>query len=102
MHKAMATWRWLWEMGYIPTCPHWTGFQDLLTPMPYEQWLEYDNCTLPLHHAILREGGMSSGADSEVDQGVALGMFIFRSREELLAKLPPETDPATLPYQPKG
>lgn len=102
MHNAAQTWRWLWDKGYIPTCPHWTGFQDLLTPMPYEEWIQYDKLTLPLHHVILREGGLSSGADGEVVMGEGLGIIITRSREELLLRVPPETDPATLAYQPRG
>lgn len=100
MNRAMETWRWLWDRGYVPTCPHWTGFQDLLTPMPYEEWIAYDKLILPLHHAVLREGGPSSGADGEVAEAAAIGMLVFRSREELLAKLPPDTDPATLAYCP--
>lgn len=100
MKAAMDMWLKLWQSGYIPTCPHWTGFQDLVTPLSYEQWLEYDLLNLPNHHVILRGEGVSSGADGEVKEGRKIGMPICYSIEELLEKYPPTTNPTSLPYNP--
>ena len=100
MHNAMHVWKQLWDAGYIPTCPHWTGFQDLITPMDYRQWLEYDLYGLPLHHAILRGPGASSGADDEVAIGRKLGMPIFNSFADLVTTIPPTTNPIILAYDP--
>ncbi len=97
----MDAWLELWNAGYIPTCPHWTGFQDLVTPLSYDQWLEFDLYGLPTHHAILRLPGESSGADEEVRIGRSIGMLVFDSLADLLRDLPPDTDPASLVYDPK-
>lgn len=100
IRNAMLVWKQLWDFGYIPTCPHWTGFQDLMTPMPYESWLEYDSLVMRLHHAVLRGPSKSSGADKECELARGYGMPIYLSLEDLISHMPADIDTTTLYYNP--
>jgi hypothetical protein len=63
---AMNVWATLWDLGYIPYCPHWTHFQHMHRPMPYEEWLEFDKYWVQMCDVLLRLPGLSHGADAEV------------------------------------
>jgi nucleoside 2-deoxyribosyltransferase len=92
MHKAMQIWFKLQCIGYHAICPHWTGFQDLLTPMPYSEWLDYDRETLSRCDVVLRIPGISTGADMEVRYAMSLGKPVVYSLEELLVQHHANTD----------
>jgi len=73
----------LLEMGYIPFVPHLTHFWHIVSPKPWEVWLEIDSRFLPFCHKLLRLDGDSEGADREVIQARDLGIPIYYSLEEV-------------------
>ncbi len=72
----------LWSMGFIPYCPLLTHFWHLITPHPYEDWIEYDKIWVEKCDCLFRMPGKSSGADGEVVQMLALNRPIFFTLEE--------------------
>jgi hypothetical protein len=83
----------LWDMGYIPYCPLLTHFQDFITPMPYEEWLEFDKYALDTCHCLLWDTsycpGESKGAEQEVAYMRLLNRPVFRHVQDLSHVLPP-------------
>lgn len=63
---AMDMWHVLFDMGFAPICPHWSMFQHFLTPLGYEDWLDYDFALIDKCDFLLRIEGESSGADREI------------------------------------
>jgi len=61
----------------IPIAPHWTMFQDLVFPRPYEDWLKYDLSMLRRCDVLFRLKGESNGADMEVKEAKLLNKPIF-------------------------
>lgn len=59
---------------FVPVVPHLTFFWHLVTPMPYESWLDIDLTVLERCHAITRLPGESPGADREVAHALKLGL----------------------------
>ena len=82
--RAMHTWHELWKMGFAPICPLWSHFQQLLTPLAYADWLEYDLHILSQCDAVLRLSGESAGADRETRCARDTGILVFVSIEDLL------------------
>ena len=80
---AMNAWLELWAAGFVPICPHWTMFQHLLTPLPKQDWLEYDSYILAICGAVLRLEGESEGADQEVEFATHNGIPVFFTMEAL-------------------
>lgn len=74
----------LWDTGFAPFIPHLTHFWHLVTPKPYQEWLEIDNEWLPVCNAFLRLPGESSGADKEEALAKSLGIPVFYNEMELL------------------
>ena len=73
----------LLDKGYVPYTPHLTHFWHLVTPRPYEEWLEYDNHWVPVCDALLRISGDSLGADKEIELAKSHNIPVFYSEEEL-------------------
>jgi len=73
----------LLEMGYVPFIPYLTHFWHIVSPKPWEVWLEIDLRFLPLCDKVLRLDGTSKGSDREVTEAKKLGMPIYYSIEEL-------------------
>ena len=71
------------DIGFAPFVPHATHFWHLLSPRPYEFWLELDSQFLPICAAVLRLPGESTGADKEVELARILGIPIFTEIAEL-------------------
>lgn len=86
--KAMLAWDEIRSLGYAPFCPHWSYFQDKMSPRGYEDWLEYDREWIRICDAIYRLPGESSGADSEVHLAESLGLPVFYTLDELKRELP--------------
>lgn len=82
--NACRCWRELWDLGFVPFCPHWTHLQHMLHPLPYEAWMEYDRAWLVSCDVLLRLPGESAGADREVDDMGRLGKPVVHSVDELL------------------
>ncbi len=78
-HRAMVWYDALVESQIvIPYCAHWTMFQDLILPRPYEEWLSVDRQILRRCDGVLRLIGTSEGADGEVSLAEKLQKKIFR------------------------
>ena len=67
-----------------PICPHWSVFQNIFIPRPYEDWMQYDFQIIHKCDAILRLSGESPGGDREVALAKKLGIPVFFNKEELL------------------
>lgn len=68
---------------FCPYVPHLTHFWHLLSPKPYEWWLEYDAVWLLQCDAVLRLRGASAGADDEVKLAQTAGIPVAETVEEL-------------------
>lgn len=55
----------LLDAGYAPFCPHLSLAWHLVTPRPYETWLEYDFEWIRACDVLYRLSGESKGADRE-------------------------------------
>jgi hypothetical protein len=67
----------LLEHGLVPFVPHLSGFWDVVCPLPYDKWLEYDLAWLERCDALYRLQGASPGADREVARAEKLGIPVF-------------------------
>ena len=65
------------EVGVTPIIPHLTGMWHLITPRPYQFWLDYDLEIMRRCDAVYRFPGESSGADAEVAEAQRLGIPVF-------------------------
>ena len=80
VHDASRAWYVLHRSGLVvPVCPHWSAFQDFLTPVPWEEWIERALYFISCNHydAILRLPGPSTGADKECDFARSLYIPVF-------------------------
>ena len=59
---------------FVPVVPHLTFFWHLVTPQPYDVWLDIDLTVLERCHAITRLPGESAGADREVEHAIKIGL----------------------------
>ncbi len=89
-HAAIAVADQLLEAGYAPYVPHLTLLWSVMSPKPYEQWLDYDNQFLPCCDVVLRLPGASSGADKETTLAANLGIPVYGSFDELSANVSTE------------
>ena len=90
VNTAMSQWAWLKENypDILFVCPHWSHLQHMLTPLDYEEWIEYD---LDLLSALMRSGpgcvirlsGESEGADTECEYAKAMGIPVVKSSRQL-------------------
>lgn len=71
------------ELGAIPYIPIWTHFWHLVTPKPWEFWIEMDEYFVSLADIIWRLPGESKGADLEVAQALNEGKAVVYSESEL-------------------
>ena len=76
-HRAFTYGNKLWDAGCAPFIPHLTAFWHLVTPRPYEQWLQIDLEWLHACDAVYRFPGESSGADAEVATAHRAGIRVF-------------------------
>lgn len=90
-HRAIVYANKLWDAGYVPFIPHLTAFWHLVTPRPYEQWLEVDLEWLHACDAVYRFPGESSGADAEVAAARRANIPVFLDLESLFAGVLPRT-----------
>lgn len=81
---AQEVWNRLWLAGYTPFCPHWSHYQHILLPLPYEDWLMFDLEWLQFCDYLLRLPGESSGAGKEVEVARSINMPVFFSVNDLL------------------
>jgi len=86
-HRMCQLWRRLhnrYGSLVLLICPHWSHFQNTMSPMPYESWIDYDlNVIRVLARSgpgvVYRVGGESKGADREVALARELGVRVIGS-----------------------
>lgn len=86
VQKAIEVGRNLIKQGHNPYVPHLLHFIDLNwedTP-PESQWLEMAKAWMRQCEVVLRLGGYSSGADSEVKLAEELGIPVYYKLEDLI------------------
>lgn len=76
------------DAGYMVFIPHLNHFWHMVSPKPYEFWIELDLYILPICSALLRLPGKSDGADNEVRMAKMYGIPVFHSTETLIKLLP--------------
>jgi hypothetical protein len=79
----------------IPFVPLVSHFLHLISPRPYQDWIEYDLALIPRCDACLRLDAVhvplgyketrSSGADGEVAECQRLGKPVFYNKQDLYA-----------------
>ncbi len=72
------------ERGFAPYVPHATHFWHIISPHPYEFWLQLDECYLECCHGLLRIPGPSKGADQEVEFAHHHDIPVFTEIEDLV------------------
>lgn len=78
VREAMLVADTLVTLGHIPHIPHLTHFWHMVSPKPYEFWLDYDmNFIDSWADCILRIDGLSRGADKEVKRAKEIGMPVY-------------------------
>ncbi len=77
----------LWDAGLFPYIPHLTHLWHLITPKPYEIWLQIDLQGLMKCDAMFRMPGESSGADKEAGFFVSGGGMVYLNLEQLVMAL---------------
>ena len=80
---ACHVWGTLRALGYIGICPHWSAIQQMVDPISYCQWLDYDFELITKCDALLRLDGVSPGADEEVVRARELGIPVVYTLKEL-------------------
>jgi hypothetical protein len=83
IHAAIKAADVLWAAGFAPVLPHLSGFWDVVSPHPYEEWLALDLAIMLGCNAVYRMPGESSGADKEVAFAQQRGIPIFKCLESL-------------------
>jgi hypothetical protein len=64
--------------GFTPLIPHLTLAWQLVSPKPYETWLEYDRVLLARCDAVLRVPGYSVGATRETQFADQMNLPVIR------------------------
>ncbi len=82
------------DLGFAPYVPHLTHFWHIMSPKPYEFWLELDKEFLLCCDCVLRLAGKSSGADAEVELAKKRNIPVYFSIEELV-----EAKPTAIPQK---
>lgn len=67
----------------VPLIPHLTGTWHMVSPKPYELWLELDLVLMSRCDAVLRFEGESSGADAEIAEARDMDMPVFFTEDGL-------------------
>lgn len=74
--------------GYVVFIPHLNELWQAQHPHTWTEWLEHDLEWVSQCDAVLRIDGESEGADLEVTFAEVRGIPVFRTHEDLVAKLP--------------
>jgi nucleoside 2-deoxyribosyltransferase len=70
----------LLEAGFVPVLPHLSLAWQLISPKPYQTWLEYDRQILARCDAVLRVPGYSQGAAAETRHAIDHGIPVIHPR----------------------
>lgn len=80
--EMILTFHVLLDMGFVPFCPLFTAFAELIRPRPYDEWMELDKELISVCDAMLKIGD-SPGADEEERYAKELGIPVLYSLKEL-------------------
>lgn len=69
--------------GFIPFCPLYSHFHNLIYYHGYDTWMTIDIEWLGMCDALLRLKGESPGADEEVTYARDVGIPVFYTMEQL-------------------
>ena len=69
----------LMNLGFAPFVPLHSHFQHMIHPRPFQDWIKIDFEWLKICDCLLRIGGESVGADSEVAVAKELNMPVYYS-----------------------
>jgi len=72
------------QAGLVPYIPHLTHLWHLISPHPYEFWLEQTANWVQSCDILLRLPGESDGADQEVELAWKLGIPVYTNTDYLL------------------
>jgi hypothetical protein len=70
--------------GYVPYLPHLTHLWHMISPHPYETWIDLDLAWLARCDALLRLPSESPGAEKEIAAAKVLGIPVFYHVKDLL------------------
>lgn len=84
MHEAIKVADRVLEFA-VPVIPHLTGIWHMVSPKPYDEWLEIDLQLMSRCDLVYRFGGESSGADAEVAKAHEWGITVVFSLAEARA-----------------
>lgn len=70
--------------GHVPFVPHLTGFWHVISPHPYQVWIDMDLVWLAECDAMIRLPGVSSGSDGEVRFAEEHGIPVYYGVEAFL------------------
>ncbi len=73
----------LYHQGFIPFVPHLSAFWDLVHPMCYESWMEYDNAWLLVCDCMFKFGCFSPGAQKETIVANENDIPVFRMLHQI-------------------
>ena len=71
------------NLGFAPFVPLYSHFQHMAHPRPYQDWIDLDLEWVKACDVVLRIGGVSKGADGEVDLARRLGKDVCYNLDEL-------------------
>lgn len=74
--------------GYVVFLPHLSIAYRLVSPLPYEAWMEQDFAWIRRCDALVRRLGPSSGSDREVDFARSLGLPVWFGVDAFLEREP--------------
>lgn len=69
--------------GHTPFIPHLTHLWHIISPKPYNIWLELDMNLMSMCDAVLRLPGESRGADLEIKQAREWCMPVYFKLEDI-------------------
>lgn len=85
VHQAIVIATELLDSGLVaPFVPHTTALWHMITPRPYEAWLDYDLDVIERCDALLRLPGESAGADIEHQRANTLAIPVFHEIGRLM------------------
>lgn len=82
---AINVWERLFNMDFVPFCPHLMHYIEKIHPHPYKQMMGYDIEWLKQCDCVYRFAGESKGADEEVAIAKKIGIPVFYDYKTLFS-----------------
>ena len=78
VRQATDAFTWLRDFDLVPFLPQLSVLHEMVSPLPYEEWMSYDFRIIEHCSGLLRLDGKSPGADREVAYATGLGIPVLR------------------------